>query len=214
MPAAKMTFHPPLVRLGSALGVSVMLHALLLLGGWRGYGGTGWSPAGSPALPLSATLHAGDPMARVSAPHPPGPDLRSPVDGVETSTASPERKGPGPDHPVALFPPLHYFPARELDVRPQIRTQIEPAYPASASEQAQSAVIRVRILIDASGGVDSVSALERNSTDPFALAAITAFRAARYLPGMRAGVAVPSEIIVEVNFESLKTAEAFQRQRY
>ncbi len=153
-------------------------------------------------------------MARVSAPQPPGPDLHSPVDGVETSNASPEHKRPGPYHPVALFPPLHYYPSRELDVRPQIRNQIEPVYPAGAYEQGLSAVVRLRILIDAAGDVDNVGALDREGTDPFAVAAITAFGKARYTPGIRNGIRVPSEILVEVRFESLTAAEALQRQRY
>ena len=62
--------------------------------------------------------------------------------------------------------------------------------------------------------MDAVSAPGRDDADPFAAAAIAAFRGARYTPGFKSGVAVPSEVFVEVQFESFTAADSFRGGRY
>lgn len=199
-------------RIAGAITVSVLLHALLLTAS-AGRGDGGW-PASSllmPQQPLFAVLQSSGAEVFAAA------DATSATEAAQ-SGATPSQvnadAGGGDGSAFGLAAPARYYPARELDVRPQIRSQVEPQYPRSAFEQGQAGTVRLRILIDTQGRVDAVSAPGRDDADPFAAAAIAAFRGARYTPGLKNGVAVPSEVFVEVQFESFTAADSFRGSRY
>lgn len=196
-----------------AVAASLLAHALLIPV-TAGRGGDGGWPTPATAQPrpvLSATLNGAtaDTLAISGTP-------------LETATAAEAapaaNRGEQPGNSIGgvagLSPATHYYPARELDIRPQIRSQVEPAYPRTAFEQGQAGSVRLRILIDAQGRVDGVAPQGREASDPFTAAAITAFRAARYTPGIKNGVPVPSEVVIEVQFETFTAAETFRGNSY
>ncbi|MBM3372896.1 MAG: TonB family protein [Betaproteobacteria bacterium] len=198
-------------RIAGAITVSALLHALLLTAS-AGRGEGGW-PASSllmPQQPLFAVLQSSG--AEVFSAADATRATEAAQSGATPSQANADTGGDG--SAFGLAAPARYYPARELDVRPQIRSQVEPQYPRSASEQGQAGTVRLRILIDTQGRVDAVSAPGRDDADPFAAAAIAAFRGARYTPGFKSGVAVPSEVFVEVQFESFTAADSFRGGRY
>lgn len=192
-----------------AVAASLLVHALLLTAS-AGRGDGPWTelPRGPWPVTLHASLlNAGADGVTIHAPAPETASTGSPAPG---ETATDNSYG----IPIGLAEPLRYHPARELDVRPQIRNQIEPQFPRNAMEQGQTGTVRLRILIDAQGRVDGVSAPGRDLSDAFAAAAIAAFRDARYTPGIKNGVPVPSEVFVEVQFESFSVADSFRGGRY
>lgn len=195
-----------------AIAASLLAHALLI-SATAGRGGDGdWAAAATlqsrPAL--SATL-----MNDSNADTLPISSAAQDTTGNAAETANRgEQQGNSIGSVAGLAPAKHYYPARELDIRPQIRSVVEPAYPRTAFEQGQAGSVRLRIQIDAQGRVDGVAPQGREASDPFTAAAITAFRAARYTPGVKNGVPVPSEVVIEVQFETFSAAETFRGNNY
>lgn len=196
-----------------AVAASLLAHALLIsaTAGRSGDGDWTSTVTPQPRPVLSATLSGAtaDTLAISGTP---------PETATATEAAPAANRGEQPGNSIGsvagLAPPTHYYPARELDIRPQIRSQVEPAYPRTAFEQGQAGSVRLRILVDAQGRVDGVAPQGREVSDPFTAAAITAFRAARYTPGVKNGVPVPSEVVIEVQFETFSAAETFRGNSY
>ncbi len=196
-----------------AIAASLLAHALLISAS-AGRDGDGWpATVTRPSPPVLTATLAGEPaeaLAIVSATQDAAASAAETASGANRG----EQPGNGDGNVLGLAAATRYHPARELDIRPQIRSQIEPAYPRTAFEQGQAGSVRLRILIDAQGKVDGVSPLGREASDPFTTAAITAFRAARYTPGIKNGVPVPSEVVIEVQFETFSAAETFRGSSY
>jgi len=208
-------------RMGPIAGgvaVSLLLHLLLMaVSASGGRHGTTLQGLNGLQAPLFARLQ--DPGHAVAAST---EVLRSPAGGEREAAQTPAAAGgaaetasaSNPGIGLGLAAAVHYFPARELDVRPQIRSAVQPEYPRGAFAQGSSTAVQLRILIDARGRVDAVSTPGHDESDPFAAAARAAFGEARYTPGLRNGVPVPSEVSVEVRFESFSSAEGFRGGRY
>jgi protein TonB len=101
----------------------------------------------------------------------------------------------GPAHAAETF----YWPAERLDVRPQIKTHVMPEYPADLPSGVRGRVV-LELRISADGGLDRVSVARAEPRGRFEEAALKAFSAARFTPGMRKGKAVPSLVRIEVSF--------------
>jgi TonB family protein len=166
-------------RLALALVASLIAHASLLQGlaVLRA-----WHPAASlsPSGPGSSLLHVLL-LPEIAAP-PPTADSKpaSPASGVARAA--------------------RYVAADELDRRPQILSHVEPSFPALALVPTGRVVLR--LYIDEHGGVDAVAAESADRSGAFEAAAREAFAAARFLPGIKDGVAVKALIRVEVLFGS------------
>jgi protein TonB len=93
----------------------------------------------------------------------------------------------------------HYWPPRDLDVRPQIRTHVMPEYPRDLPAGIRGRVV-LDVFVSLSGKVDRVSVVRAQPPGRFEQSAIKAFSAARYAPGMRKGKPAPSRLRVEVSF--------------
>lgn len=110
---------------------------------------------------------------------------------------------PAPAKPAAAPPPAPapkpYLAARELDVRPQIRTHVMPRYPAHVPPGTRGRVV-LELLIGADGRVDAVNVERAEPGGLFEQAAVEAFAAARFAPAMKRGVPVPALLRVEVSF--------------
>ncbi len=91
-----------------------------------------------------------------------------------------------------------YYPARELDQRPLVRTAVHPVFPQHAPVDSGRVVLR--LLISASGEVDEARVLSASPPGVFDAAALEAFTPAQFLPGRRKGVAVGSALNVELLF--------------
>lgn len=131
-----------------------------------------WEPAPSSLQILHATL-----VTQVEAPRPmPKP---APAKGL-----------PGP----------RYLPVEELDRRPLIQTHVEPHFPALALAPTGRVVLRLYVGED--GTVERIAVESGDPTGAFEAAARQAFGSARFLPGMKGGVAVRSLLRIEVLFGS------------
>lgn len=181
-------------RLAAALLGSIALHAAAAaVLDVRGKGaGDAYGPMSTLVLraelrrdPKAAPAAAAEPAAR------PAPALaQAPAPSQET-----------PAHPLAAVPDTHYYRLTELNVRPGIKTRVDPEYPVGALGSGITGTVKLRLFIDAKGKVDRVQTLSAEPRGHFEEAAERAFRGASFTPGYRAGQAVPVQIVVEVLFE-------------
>ena len=95
-----------------------------------------------------------------------------------------------------------YYPTRELDVRPGIRTNVEPEYPEAAARRSLSGKVVIRLYIDEKGVVERVETLRADPAGYFERSAERAFRAARFTPGMKGKRPVKTQMTIEVDFDS------------
>lgn len=207
----------PAGRLVLALAFSAAFHAVLLSSG-QGRPEGGLLPAGGIHTPLmlqeplqwiAQTLQGPESAVTPPAESPQPqtqPEFAAPASGQDSMT--------GPGGLLPLTTPTRYYLPYELDVRPQIRTRVEPAYPRAAAVEGITAAFTARVFIDEEGRVERVLAPEKSVADPFAASVIEAFRAARYTPGIKDGKPVKSLLLIEVNFEAFETADNFRRERY
>ena len=112
--------------------------------------------------------------------------------------AAPVQPAVRPFAPAALPPAPDYLLGAGLDPGPRPLGSIEPEYPESANLQEGKVVLR--LLISEAGVVDNVAVVRAEPRGLFEDAALEAFRAARFSPGMVLGTPVKSQITVEVEF--------------
>jgi TonB family protein len=96
-------------------------------------------------------------------------------------------------------PQSQYKRASELDARPAALGEIQPVPPPGS--EAKGGRVVARILINESGEADRVLVEASEPPGLFDASVVTAFGAARYRPGVKAGVPVKSQMRVEVRFE-------------
>jgi TonB family protein len=136
---------------------------------------------GAAASGLTVSLPRKMPTSPLAAPDPgrrPAPEARAGAEGFGSGV---------------------YYRASELDHRPAPRSRIDPAYPAFTRDG--SAYLVLRLLINESGAVDKVIPLVGDSGSAFERSAVEAFAAAQFMPGVKAGVPVKSQLTVEVKFD-------------
>lgn len=187
-------------RLGAALGASLLAHMALL-------SAFGSVPGTSPASPfvqlgeraLRATLRpmASEPAAseplRASAHAALAPPAKAPA---ESGGA---RAGDEPSMAAIPVTPLpKYYAPHELDQRPLVLTHVEPVFPAGAP--VHSGLVKLRLYVSADGRVEEIDIYEAQPAGVFEAAAAKAFADARFTPGMRRGIAVPSVLSLELQF--------------
>lgn len=85
-----------------------------------------------------------------------------------------------------------------LDPPPRLISEVDPAYPESAG--LREGRVTLRLLINEKGIVDDVMVLQSFPKTVFDDAAMSAFRPARFSPGQILGMAVKSQITIEVEF--------------
>lgn len=139
------------------------------------------------ALATAVVLLAGVAYVAVDAPR--GAPERAPA--APTPVAAPI--GPGES-------PRYYLPS-QLDARPRLLTRVEPAYPQAAPPEGGRAV--VRLLIGEDGKVERVVVVVSEPVDKFGEAAAATFTAAQFSSGKLNGVAVKSQLMIEMKFPSL-----------
>lgn len=198
-----------------ALAVSAALHAALLIP-------PGAPHADSNVLPgLVQTLQGGFPLRLTLLAPEPAPETAAVV--AEETPALPVKpmEATGAPQTISLNESTlpagkapRYYLAHELDVRPQIRSRVNPEYPRSASEQGITANLVIRIYIDETGRVEKVAIPATAASGPFADAVSAAFIKAGYTPGIKDGQPVKSLVLIEVNFETVDETATFRGNRY
>jgi protein TonB len=120
------------------------------------------------------------------------------------SSAEPSRQ--------ALADAPDYLPAKLLSVGPRPLQDIEPSYPDAADLRTGKVVLR--LLIGDTGHVDDVAVVRANPPGLFDASAIEAFSKALFAPGLAGGVAVKSQITVEVEFVPLDRLSRISGRSY
>jgi TonB family protein len=198
---------PGAIRLAAAVAASVSLHAAAAL-----------ALAAAPPGFLTGQEHrSSHPLqARIVGPSAPesAPEDRSASTLHEARAAVPVEKpatgrvaGP-PSTPAEersqqfglREDAIHYLPS-ELDVRPRLRSQIDPPYPAVAPPEGGYVVLQ--LLISETGVVERVNVAVADPEGFFEKTATDAFAGARFSPGRRGGVAVRSQTWIELKFHPL-----------
>jgi protein TonB len=168
---------------------------------------------------LRVTAEAAPPKAAPSSPTA-GDGTVPGESGPRAGLAAAERPGlpgaasPGPTEPTAPpQPPLPvaspgpglapgWFAARDLDVLPRPLSPVEFAYPAAARAAGLSGKVELQLSIDASGQLVDIDVLRADPRGVFEAAALAAFRAVRYSPGLKDGRAVRSRIRTVAVFDA------------
>ena len=101
--------------------------------------------------------------------------------------------------------PVYYLPS-QLDSRPGLLTRVDPAYPQVAPPD--GGYVLLRLLISDQGQVERVLVVAAEPQGVFDAAAVEAFSSARFSPGMRAGIAVKSQVLLEMKFHPLSPTDA------
>lgn len=99
---------------------------------------------------------------------------------------------------ISLPPASDYKPRSALETTPRLLNEITPIYPEN--DGLQEGAVVLRILIDETGNVDDVGVVRSNPALIFDAAAVSAFQKAQFSPGKYLGIAVKSQLLIEVNF--------------
>lgn len=100
---------------------------------------------------------------------------------------------------IPLISDPTYYPAGQLDVRPEALDEIKPVYP-EAAENIGGEVILL-LLIDETGAVREVTVEEANPPGVFEESAINAFKNARFSPAFKNSEWVRSRVLIRVRYE-------------
>jgi TonB family protein len=208
-------------RLAAGLALSFLLHALAAAA-WMGTPESG--QGGRSSERVTVRIAPGPPSRSSASPQAAVPRI---AQGVTRASDTKPRPTATPDavRTAAIAPPVAttalpatgplpvenapsgdlaagavYLPASALDRRPM--PEEEPALEHPADAPLESGYLVLRVLVNELGTVDGVEVLVSDPEGVFDAAATRAFSAVRYRPGERHGVAVKSEMIVEVKFDA------------
>ena len=104
------------------------------------------------------------------------------------------------------------MPGKLLSVGPRPLEDIEPKYPDAA--ELRTGKVALRLLIGDTGHVDDVAVVRANPPGVFDASAMEAFAKARFSPGLAGGIAVKSQITVEVEFVPLNRLSRISGRSY
>ena len=125
-------------------------------------------------------------------------------------STSPPLSAESPRQALADAP--DYLAANLLSVRPRPLGDIEPEYPEAADQRSGKVVLR--LLIGDTGHVDDVAVVRAQPPGLFDASALEAFSKARFSPGLAGGVAVKSQMTVEVEFVPLNRLSRISGRSY
>lgn len=171
-------------RISAALGMSLALHgAALAVMDRLPRGGRGEDAAGFGAGVLQARLRESMPVVAAFPAKPVGNSAKTSKIGVPLPAAQ---------------QPRGYYPVSELDEKPQIRSSVEPEFPADAPVKEGRVVLRLHI--GETGEIDEITVLKAEPAAVFDEAALRAFTGAEFTPGRKNGIAVKSALSLELLF--------------
>jgi protein TonB len=204
-----------------AVGLSAAVHAAAILG-------LGVKPGGTQASRTSVISARLVPSPAESSTPVPGPRIvaprRTPIPEAVAVPADLPAGNPAPADredpqkppapataPVDLpgledIPDSTHYSARDLDVYPRPSARVRPDYPAPALGERLAGKVRLMLLIDERGRVTEASVVDATPTGIFDEPAREAFLHAAFVPAERAGRAVRSRILVDVEFDPDRAA--------
>lgn len=104
-----------------------------------------------------------------------------------------------PSLDIPLISDPTYYPAGQVDVRPEALGEIKPVYPEAA--QNIGGVVILLLLIDETGAVKEVTVEEADPPGIFEESAINAFKNARFSPAFKNSEWVRSRVLIRVRYE-------------
>jgi TonB family protein len=187
-------------RLCVFIAASISLHALMLAYTPGGSGGGGAAREERAASALHAVL-APAPL------HDPGQDERATAahDAAATQAAAAvaqpvasqaARSGEGVDLPL----PDKWYTASELGVLAEPLAPVKLAYPEEFADSTIVATVRIRLFVDERGTVQKIQLVEPGPYPAFDGAAIRQWEAVRFKPGLKDGIAVKSQKLLELEY--------------
>jgi outer membrane biosynthesis protein TonB len=208
---------PAAIRLIAALAASISLHAAVAFALAAAPPGSLTGEGNQASPPLQARIVGPDPNPSAPVRHasPARPEARAAAP-LERPTADRVAAAPPPppeerSQPFGLREDAtHYLPS-ELDVRPLLRSSVDPPYPEVAPPEGGYLVLR--LLISETGHVERVFVVVADPEGFFETTATEAFAGARFSPGRRGGVAVKSQTWIELKFHPLAPAGADESPR-
>jgi TonB family protein len=99
-------------------------------------------------------------------------------------------------------PETVYYSAREVDVRAVPLGDIVAINPDLSGRE--SGVVVLRLLINAGGSVDNVLVVSAEPANKFGPQILLPFKRARFLPARKSGIAVNSEMLIELRYGAIE----------
>jgi protein TonB len=90
-----------------------------------------------------------------------------------------------------------YYRTRELDIVPGIMTRVQPEFPQYVHTNGK---VVIRLFIDEAGTVEHVAIVRADPPGTFDASAQRAFLAAKFTPGMKGGVPVRTQVVLELSY--------------
>jgi periplasmic protein TonB len=175
-------------------------------------------PPASASLPATSAISLG-----AALPVPASQARPSPAPVATAVTQAPVLKA-ALALPAAPPSPLPVAPSSELPAAPQYRaagsldpgpkplSDINPDYPTRAGQQ--QGIVVLRLLINEQGLVDNVAVVRAAPAGYFEESALEAFGKALFSPGKLLGVAVKSQITIEVEFMPINRGATVSGRTY
>lgn len=197
-------------RLAAALAASLVLHVAAFTGLVHfspGPGGSGSSSSHSVRSTVQARLQPlaeGVPAAEVVETSPETSPETPPVLADNAPPAPPPEGGPRNETGLVPLPQPYYHSALELDQRAMPKAEIMPPYPDAAGDLQGFVVLR--LLINEAGKVDETIVVRSEPEGIFDSTARDAFGGALFTPGIKNGIPVKSQMMIEVRYRREETA--------
>ena len=199
-------------RLLVAVVVSAALHIFLIHSLALGPGVPGARQSTPIQARLVSTEAASNPVRRESVPMP-LPAAIEDVVSISPEAVPVVSEKLDPEPPPALenaslaipslpeIPDLTHYAAKDLDIYPQLRGALDPAYPESAFTQKLAGTVTLLVLVDEAGRVTEASVVDAMPEGLFDDSAQEALSRAAFSPAQRGGRNVRSRILVRVNYD-------------
>jgi outer membrane biosynthesis protein TonB len=188
----------PNSRLAICAAASVALHgaALDTAAELRRRSASGEYYAAAPKLPtLEVSVLSVPPEASaLKGALPPSGKVTTPTHKLAAGARAPFEKPSQTPHAVDSV----YYSAHELDVRARPLSDIEPINPDLTGRERGRVVLR--LLINEHGTVDSVALMKAEPPRMFGPGMLTPFTGARFSPARKGGVAVKSQMLIELRY--------------
>jgi protein TonB len=123
-----------------------------------------------------------------------------PDSGHETALPVPDQDSALPKVAIPLFEDPTYYPAKQLDERPQAKRPVNPVYPDAAAVAGVEGEVMLLLLIDETGKVRDVSVVEAKPEGYFEESAMVAFHSAEFTPAIKQGRRVKSRVLIRVQY--------------
>jgi TonB family protein len=112
----------------------------------------------------------------------------------------------------SLPPAPDFAMASSLDTPPKLLNEVIIDYPEAG--KLQVGIVVLRLLIDQTGKIDNIAVVSESPPHVFDLAATSAFKNARYSPGKLLGIAVKSQVTLEIEFTPINRGNAVSGRGY